>query len=138
MANTLRVLVVDDMRTTREFLAESLRELGIRDLTTTSNALEALEVLENGETDLVISDLHMPDMDGIELYRRMKKCNRLGKAQFVLATADNALADLPAEYRVGGHRMLRKPYTSENLLDCLEEAEMRRCADAESVVRRPG
>ena len=123
------------MKTTREFLAESLRELGVRDLKTTSNGQEALEVLQNGETDLVISDLHMPEMDGIELYRRMKKCDRLGKAQFVLATSDNTLAELPVEYRVGGHRMLRKPYTSESLRTCLDEAEHRRSIDADATTR---
>ena len=126
MRETLRVLVVDDMKTTREILLEALRQIGIHHLRDAANGHEALEVLSEGETDLVISDLHMPDMDGLELYRRMKKCDRLGKVQFVLATGDNALAKLPQNYRLGGHLMRRKPFDRDGLLNCLDEAATRR------------
>lgn len=125
MEKKLRILVVDDMTTTREFLAVSLRELGVRDVTTTSSARDALDRLGRDDIDLVISDLHMPGMDGIELYRSMKTAGFLDRVQFVLATSDSALAELPDDYQLGGHKMLRKPYSAESLVDCLDDAVFR-------------
>jgi CheY-like chemotaxis protein len=134
MAENLRVLVVDDMKTTRELLAMSLRELGVCELRLTCSGQEALDVLAEKKTDLVISDLHMPDMDGMELYRRMKGSEQLEGTQFVLATGDNKLAELPGDYRLGGHLMLRKPYDNASLKRCLQEAAMRHAGASE---RRP-
>ena len=134
MAENLRVLVVDDMKTTRELLALSLRQLGVSDLRLTCDGQEALDVLAEGQTDLVISDLHMPDIDGMELYRRMKGSEQMEGTQFVLATGDDRLAELPGDYRLGGHLMLRKPYSRASLKRCLEEAAARQ---AGAVNRRP-
>ncbi len=130
MPENLRVLVVDDMATTRELMFQTLDVLGVRQVRTVCDGNAALAALAKDAADLVISDLHMPDMDGIELYRRIKQDEGLNGTQFVLATSDNALASLPEGYRLGGHRMLRKPYTPQTLLQCLEDAAARKASPA--------
>ncbi len=136
MAINLSVLIVDDMETTRELLVHTLDILGVRDIRTSKNGREALEMLEDGETDLVISDLHMPYVDGMELYRRMKNDDRMRGVQFVLLTSDTTLATLPDGYRLGGHRMLRKPYTPQTILTCLKLAVLRKAGVADVDERR--
>lgn len=131
MPEALRILVVDDMKTAREILLLSLSQIGVIDLKEACNGREALEVLAAEETDLVISDLHMPDMDGLELYRQLKKSDRLDKVQFILATGDDTLVDLPQSYRLGRHLMLRKPFDRYDLLNCLGEAKLRRFTGAD-------
>ena len=80
------VLIVDDEEKVVFFLRESLEELG-RDFTigTAKSAEEALEKIETHPYDLVISDLRMPGIDGLQLLERVKE--RHPKTRFVLMTA---------------------------------------------------
>ena len=67
-----KILVVDDEETIREIMEINLVRLGY-DPELAKNAKEALEILENGNFPLIITDLKMPDMGGIELCQRIRK-----------------------------------------------------------------
>ena len=68
----LKVLVVDDMTSSRLMLARMLTRLGIHAVETAQCGDEALHCLGNSHIDLVISDYHMPGMDGLGLLRQMR------------------------------------------------------------------
>ena len=67
-----RILVVDDQESMRDMLADLLDMMGYESCTVES-ASEALEKLIGSEIDLVITDLNMPEMDGMELMKRIKE-----------------------------------------------------------------
>lgn len=73
----LSILVTDDSLTQRQYAKELCRNLGVNDLRGAANGVDALHLLETGSVDVVLIDLEMPVMDGVELIRAMaqKKCN---------------------------------------------------------------
>ena len=65
--DALKVLVVDDDPFQLEVIADTLRELGLRDITEASSGDQALQAIKSGAVfDLMLSDLHMPGMDGFQ------------------------------------------------------------------------
>ncbi|CAM2875530.1 response regulator [Pseudoalteromonas distincta] len=77
----MKILVVDDMPLMRHVLINMLRRLEYSDIVEATNGLQALAFLRNQHFDLVITDLHMPKMDGVNLLANIRK--------------DKALADIP-------------------------------------------
>jgi DNA-binding NtrC family response regulator len=69
-----RVLVVDDQQSMREMLSDLLAMMGL-DARTVGSGEEALRELGNLEVDLVITDLNMPQMDGMQLMKRIKSAH---------------------------------------------------------------
>ncbi len=67
-----KVLVVDDEENIRELYREELEEMGYA-VTTVSDGVQALTVMDTGKFDLVTLDMRMPDQDGIETLRKMKE-----------------------------------------------------------------
>ena len=63
----MRILVVDDMPLMRHVLINMLRQLDYKDIVEATDGLQALTILQNQLIDLVITDLHMPKMDGLNL-----------------------------------------------------------------------
>ena len=68
-----KILIVDDEPDMLKLLSMILKEKTPYDITTTNNPLEALELVKKGAFDLVISDLKMPGLDGIELIDAVKQ-----------------------------------------------------------------
>lgn len=103
-----RVLIVDDDPTFRLYLCESLADNGFRTYfsTNASNALRALRSCR--EIDVVVSDLHMPHMDGFEFKEEL---DRLSDAliPFLMLTADPSPENQEIARRVGAHALIGKP-----------------------------
>ncbi|MFP4416702.1 MAG: sigma-54-dependent transcriptional regulator [Chitinispirillaceae bacterium] len=109
-----RVLVVDDDLHMRESLVEILERKGLQ-VESCSNGHQALEVFQNESYDLVISDIKMPGMSGIELLEKIKKIDE--DIPFVVITAFGAV-DLAVEaMKKGAYDFIQK---SMNLLDQVE------------------
>jgi len=68
-----KILIVDDEPDMLKLLSMILREKTPYEITTTNNPLEALELAKKGSFDLVISDLKMPGLDGLELIEAVKR-----------------------------------------------------------------
>ncbi|KAA1153753.1 response regulator [Pseudoalteromonas sp. FUC4] len=77
----MKILVVDDMPLMRHVLINMLRKLEYSNIVEATNGLQALAFLRNQHFDLVITDLHMPKMNGVDLLANIRK--------------DKALADIP-------------------------------------------
>ena len=69
----MKILVVDDMPLMRHVLINMLRQLDYKDIVEATDGLQALNILQNQMFDLVITDLHMPKMDGITLLDNIRK-----------------------------------------------------------------
>ncbi len=91
-----RILVVDDSITTRSLEASVLGAAGY-DVATAVDGMEGWRVVQSGEFDLVVSDVQMPRMDGLELCRKIRASQKLKTLPFILVTS----LDQPAEKMQG-------------------------------------
>jgi two-component system, chemotaxis family, sensor kinase CheA len=84
-AQRRRILVVDDSPLTRELISALLEAVGY-DITTASDGVEALHVLSHAAADLVVTDLEMPGLDGLELTRQLKNHESLNRLPVIILT----------------------------------------------------
>ncbi|HTL02035.1 MAG TPA: sigma-54 dependent transcriptional regulator [Vicinamibacterales bacterium] len=123
---TARVLVVDDERSMRELLSIVLRREGY-DVTVSENGRTAVNAMERGRFDLLISDIKMPDMNGVEVLREAKRIDPdiLGIMITAFASADTAIEAM----RLGAHDYLSKPFDVDELKikvrNALEQRQLR-------------
>ncbi len=115
-----KILVVDDCDTTRKLLSYIIREQGYR-IITASNGIEALEVLAANHIDLVVTDLNMPQMDGLELSRNIKQSGAYPKLPIIMVTTETAEADRKMGMEAGVTTYLSKPITPQKLLHEIEK-----------------
>ena len=114
-----RILVVDDSPPTVEMIERNLRAAGYRVLTATG-AEEAIRILEEHPVDLVVTDLKMPKVSGLELIRHVRENFPLTEVMMITgyATVDGAVEAV----KTGAEAYLAKPFTDEELLDAVATA----------------
>ena len=116
-----RVLVVDDESSIRHLAKKLLPQVGIADVDTAVNGAEALSYLENKHYDLVISDIKMPVMGGIELYNRVMQDEKLRKIPFIFCTG-NVLNQEIEQFLEGKNLpFLTKPFAVKTLISKVSE-----------------
>ncbi|SEG04242.1 ATP-binding protein [Vibrio hangzhouensis] len=92
LIRALRVLCVDDNEVNLLVVANQMQQLGVS-FETVSNGVEALNALENRSFDIVLSDCHMPEMDGYELAREIRKRDRFEYLIAITADANSEVKD---------------------------------------------
>ena len=118
----LTVLIVDDSATTRSFVRRVLQMVGI-DIVAIHEAPDgaaALQLLAVQCVDLVLADLHMPIMGGVELIRRMLADERLKRIPVLIVSADPNTARLENLQAAGVAAYLRKPFTPEEFRSAIK------------------
>ncbi len=106
----LRALVVDDERDIREAIATILEQTGYR-ADVAADGQAALPFILTHQYDLVISDVHMPRMNGMELYRRLSEIDAGAANRFVLLTGNRGDDEIGAFLARTGLRCLEKPFS---------------------------
>ena len=107
---TWRILIVDDERSMREMLAILLRREGY-DLTIAENGREAIELLEREPFDLIVSDVRMPDVSGVEVIRTARAVNPSIIA--IMMTAFGSRELIEEVERLGVNDYVEKPFNVE-------------------------
>jgi two-component system KDP operon response regulator KdpE len=110
--NTATCLVVDDERPLLEFVRKNLEVRGYKVLTA-ANGLEALAVFQNSQVDLVILDVMMPHLDGLETTRRIRETSSV---PIIILTALGEEADKVRAFDLGVDDYLTKPFGVGELL----------------------
>jgi two-component system, NtrC family, response regulator AtoC len=123
------ILVVDDDRAIRSFVSLIMREQGY-DVDEAENGRKAIELIKSGSFDLVITDLKMPDMTGIELMKETR--NISGIAKWIIITAYGSIHNAVEAMKLGVSDYLTKPFSSP---DELRHVVGRVLKDAESEQR---
>src|SRR3989441_5871044 len=129
-----RLLVVDDERSMRELLSIVLRREGY-DVTLAENGRTAIDALERGRYDLLISDIKMPDMSGVEVLRAAKRIDQdiLGIMITAFASADTAIEAM----RLGACDYLSKPFDIDLLkMKVREKIENRQLRQENVLLKR--
>ncbi len=115
MNQHIKILVVEDEAGTRLLLKRTLKKLGYMDVTVTDAASKALAIINNQEIDLVISDWHMPQMDGLEFFKAIKNGAILRKIPFVLLTVETEKEQVMKAMKLGIDQYMVKPIEPEEL-----------------------
>ena len=123
--NAARILVVDDELGPRESLRMLLKPA--YHITTTDSGRAALEMLPQVRPDIVIADVKMPEMDGLELLRRVKHAD--ATIEVVLITAYASLETVKLALTHGAFEYLIKPFSRQDLEAVVRRALVRRQAD---------
>ena len=133
----LRVMVVDDetpaRRRLRELLDDCSASLPIAVVGEAANGREALDLMQSAPPDLVLTDIHMPDMDGIELARHLLKLPRPPVVVFTTAFHEHALE----AFEVNAVDYLVKPVRVQRLLSALQKVPRLRPLSAERISQLP-
>ena len=111
-----RALVVDDYDDAREMYSEFLAYKGF-DVVQAENGVQALALAESLLPDLIVLDLVLPDIDGIEITRRLKESEATAAIPIVMLTANAQSRMLDEARRAGCAAVLVKPCTPEELLE---------------------
>lgn len=109
-----RILVVDDEEAVGTLLARLLGDLGHQPVVVTSG-LEALEKLNDGAFDLILSDIKMPGMSGFDLYQRILQRDSALATRLVFITGDTLSAATQARLAQTGNSYIAKPFTIERI-----------------------
>jgi two-component system chemotaxis response regulator CheY len=115
--NKVRALIVDDSSVMRKIVERSLRQAGI-DLTEVkeaSNGAEALGALNGGKVDLILCDINMPVMDGIEFLRQVKGVQTAQGVPVVMITTEGSESHVVQALSIGARGYIRKPFTPEQV-----------------------
>ena len=117
------ILVVDDSRTTRTVVEKTLSLAGvpIHQLYQAENGKEALEVLDSNWIDLVMADINMPVMDGVELINRMLSRGLLQAIPVVMISNDGSETRIEQMRSKGVRAYIRKPFTPEAMRSLVED-----------------
>lgn len=113
------ILIVDDEESQLSLISELIRSTGMH-FQTCKNGKEALKILKNGKFDLVLTDIQMPVMDGIEFISEAKKDEKLAAIPFIALSGQPNISEV--EYRkMAFSGNLLKPYSAEDLLKKIQE-----------------
>jgi len=113
------ILIVDDEKNYLLVLSAVLEEEGYEVLTTASS-LEALEILKASDVDLVLTDMKMPGMDGIELLEQIK--NRDPELPVIMMTAHGTVDKAVEAMQKGAYSYILKPFDNERLTLYVQKA----------------
>jgi two-component system, chemotaxis family, chemotaxis protein CheY len=116
----LKVLVVDDQQSMRGLARQCLTRIGIRTITAVHSAEAALEELQNAKYDVIISDLNMEGMSGIDLMNNIRSNPILKNTPFILATSE---CYKPAEGMdpAAGSQFVAKPFSVADLKNGIQK-----------------
>ncbi len=119
MSSAATILVADDDRAIRTVLSQALARLG-HDVRTTSNAATLWRWVSEGEGDLVITDVVMPDENGLDLVPRIKKLRP--ELRIIVMSAQNTLLTAVKATERGAFEYLPKPFDLRELVNVVERA----------------
>ena len=117
---------VDDSRAVRMILSRTLRELGF-EVGEAGNGLEALGVLnaDRQAFSLILADWNMPEMNGFDLLREVRKDPALNTTKVVMVSTETELGHMSAALQAGANEYVMKPFTRDILVQKLQLAGVR-------------
>jgi two-component system chemotaxis response regulator CheY len=113
------ILVVDDSKVMRDMVVACLRAHGELEFTHAGSGLEAIEQLSLKPFDLVVLDLNMPDIGGIEVVEFVRAQDKLKRLPVIVLTTRGDEASRARALEVGASQFMTKPFTPEALLSAV-------------------
>jgi two-component system chemotaxis response regulator CheY len=114
-------MIVDDSDTIRSVLVRTIgmTKLPVDEIIQAVNGADAIEKLKTTFVDIVFSDIHMPEMDGITMFQNMKKNPELSEIPVVIISTEGSTTRINELMAMGIKGYLRKPFTPEKIRDVI-------------------
>jgi len=109
------ILIVDDIAQNLQVLGQVLSQEGYR-VAVATNGLQALEVAQKVNPDLILLDVMMPEMDGYEACRKLKEIPEMSHVPIIFLTARNSTEDVVTGFEAGAVDFISKPFINVELL----------------------
>ena len=118
---SLNVLIVDDSETVRAIIGKTLKlaNVPLKEVFQASNGQEALEVLKAQWVDLVLTDINMPVMNGVELVNHMNEDETMKGIPVVVVSTDGSATRIEELKAKGIRGYIRKPFTPEQIKEII-------------------
>lgn len=118
----LRLLVVDDSSTMRRIIKNTLSRLGYNDVLEAENGAIAWEIMSAPDSNIkvLITDWNMPEMNGLELVKRVRADDRYRDVPIIMVTTEGGKAEVITALRAGVNNYIVKPFTPQVLREKLE------------------
>lgn len=120
LRDQLRTIVVDDMSTSRGLITQALDGFGLRQIETASDGPSALEKIAKWPVHLVISDMNMPGMNGLQLLHALRSGPQTKKVGFLLITGKADREIIETGKKLGMNNFIRKPFEPNDLRNAIE------------------
>jgi two-component system chemotaxis response regulator CheY len=117
----MKFLVVDDFSTMRRIVRNLLKELGFANVDEAEDGAIALQKLQGGSFDFVVSDWNMPNMDGLTLLQTIRATPTLKHLPVLMITAEAKKENIIAAAQAGASGYIVKPFTSATLSEKLQK-----------------
>jgi len=113
----VRALIVDDSSVMRKIVERSLRQAGLDPLVVreAGTGAEGVEILRTEQVDLILTDINMPVMDGLEFVRQIKSQNLAPGVPVVMITTESSEEHVKQAILAGARGYIRKPFTAEQV-----------------------
>jgi two-component system, chemotaxis family, chemotaxis protein CheY len=113
----ISALIVDDSSVMRKIVERALRQAGlaIKEVYEASNGVEALDVLRRTRVNLILSDINMPNMDGLEFLRQKRAQHLAPDVPVVMITTEGSEDHVREAIAAGAQGYIRKPFTAEQV-----------------------
>jgi two-component system chemotaxis response regulator CheY len=118
----VRVLVVDDSRAMRAYIRGALKESLDCSVTEAASGFEALRLLPRDAYDVVVTDINMPDINGLELIRFVRGSERHRAVPIVIISTQSTPRDRQRALELGADRYLAKPFEPEEIVGAVVAA----------------
>ncbi len=110
-----KILFVEDSPTMRRIIFNSLKKLGIENITEAENGVDALEKLQKQDYDMILTDWNMPEMNGQELVEHIRKMDKYKSVPILMITTRGMEEDVVTAIKSGVNGYIVKPFTPEVL-----------------------
>ncbi|HLI62825.1 MAG TPA: response regulator [Terriglobales bacterium] len=113
----VRALIVDDSSVMRKIVARALQQGGVAlgEILEAGNGSEALDILRNRKVDLVLSDINMPVMDGLEFVRQLQSLENAKGTPVLMITTEGSESHVMQAISNGARGYIRKPFTPDQM-----------------------
>ena len=117
----LDVLIVDDSAAIRKILQRVLRQtdLPLGEIHEAGDGTQAVDILKNRSFGLILSDINMPIMDGLQLLARIKEMEHLRNVPVVMITTEGGQGKVMEAVQLGAAGYVRKPFTADQIKEKL-------------------
>lgn len=113
----VRALIVDDSSVMRKIIERSLRQAGIElaQVLEAGNGREAMSLLSGNQVDLILSDINMPVMDGLEFVRELQTAGSAPGVPIIMITTEGSEGSVVQALTYGVKGYIRKPFTPDQV-----------------------
>ncbi len=116
------ILIVEDSATTRALISAVIDEMGDFNIVEAASGFEALKLLPTQEFNLVITDVNMPDINGLELINFIKNNSRYSHIPLIIVSTEKSEEDQKRGMALGAMAYITKPFKAYELQEVIKQA----------------